>query len=257
MLDEPFRRVISALILVAVGLFGGGQCVWAQDTYPRWFTSSPPAGERLLWAVGHAPAYSDLEAGMPQAKQDAYEALRRARRVILLGEKLYENAPGFGASMEGESYVETGLPDTLRAVSYLDSLRAGGMTLVLAAWAPEGTPPISSFKAERSFSETRPSWVKQAVQEGYGEGRAVGIAPRYYNLENSWNEAEDEARKKLAFKAATKVRSLNKKSDDIQHDVQSMLTGVLLRHLQVQDRWADSEYCYVLMKGVVEKVFTQ
>lgn len=251
------RYATAAVILVGVGFFGVDQCVWAQDAYPSWFKSPPPAGQDLLWAVGYASGNGQIDEGMPEAKDDAYAALRRARRGIVLGEKLYENAPGFGASLEGESFVEMGLPDTLRAVSYVDSLNVAGMTLVLAAWSPEGTPSISAFQSESPFSDTPPSWVDNEGRGRQGVGHAVGIAPRYYNLENSWTEAEKEARRKLAFKAATKVRSLNKNADETQHSVQSMLTGVLLRHVQVQERWADDQYCYVLMKGVVEKVFTQ
>ena len=119
--------MVLILALVVVGL-GGGQYAQAQHTYPSWF-KRPPSSGNGLWAVGYAPAYSSLADGMPEAKRDAYTALRRAQRVIIMGEKLYEDAPGYGTSMEGESFVETGLPDTLRSVSYVDSLRAGGMTL--------------------------------------------------------------------------------------------------------------------------------
>ena len=99
--------------------------------------------------------------------------------------------------------------------------------------------------------------MKQELQKGHEGQRVVGIAPRYYNLETSWRTAEKRARRKLAFKAASKVRSLNKSTAEWQHDVQSILTGVLLRELQVVARWADEENCYVLVEGTVEKVFSQ
>jgi hypothetical protein len=248
-------EVACVLALVVVGS-GGGQCVQAQPTYPAWF-KTPPSGGNALWSVGYAPAYSRLSDGLPAAKEDAYQALRVARRVIIMGEKLYQEAPGYGASMEGSSFVEMGRPDTLRSVAYLDSLKAGGMTLVLAAWGPDGAPSRPPPSGRSAFSDTRPDWVKQELEQGQGARQAVGIAPRYHNLETSWRTAEKRARRKLAFKAASKVRSLNKSTAEWQHDVKSILTGVLLRELQVVARWADDENCYVLAEGTVEKVFTQ
>jgi hypothetical protein len=197
---------------------------------------------------------------LPAAKKDAYESLRRAVRVVVIGEKLYEAAPGYATAVQGERFVETGLPDTLRAVTYVDSLRAGDMTLVLAAWSETGSPSSPGTEGARSsFAQTPPSWVQQALE---GEGaagrqsaqRAVGIAPRYYNLESSWELAEKRARRKLAFRAATKVESLDKSTQDYRHNVRSVTTGVDLRNVQVHARWADEENCYVLTTARVEDV---
>jgi hypothetical protein len=196
---------------------------------------------------------------MPAAKESAYEALRRAVRVVVIGEKLYEAAPGYGTAVKGESFVETGLPDTLRSVTYVDSLTAGDMTLVLAAWSDAEVPSGASMAGGRApFSKKPPAWVQQALSGGSGSAeaarRAVGIAPRYYNLETSWKQAEKRARRKLAFRAATKVKSLDKSTEDYRHDVRSMTTGVDLRDVQVLARWADDENCYVLTTARVEDV---
>lgn len=256
------RDLLLPVFLVAlVAAAGGGPCAWAQseDRYPAWFRSPPPAGDGVLWAVGYAPAYSDLKDGMPTAKTNAYESLRRALRVVIIGEKLYEAAPGYGTSVQGKSFVETGLPDTLRSVSYVDSLRAGDMTLVLAAWSESGPPPRPPGGQSRAaFSEQPPAWVERALSGGGDDDRtarrAVGIAPRYYNLETSWTQAEKRARQKLAFRAATKVKSLDKSTEDYRHDVRSVTTGVDLRRVQVLARWADDENCYVLTTARVEDV---
>lgn len=247
------------IALVVVGS-DGGQRVQAQNrqnTYPSWFKSTPPSSS-VLWAVGYAPAYSSVTEGLDKAKRDAYEALRRARRVVVMGEKLYEAAPGYSTSKQGESFVEIGLPDTLRSVSYVDSLNAAGMTLVLASWTKAEAPSLSPSAERRvSFSKKRPPWVKQGMKGALEGGRAVGVAPRYYNLENSWTLAEKRARRKLAFKAATKVRSLDKNTEDWQHDVRSVITGADLRKVQVLARWADDENCYVLVKGTVHEVLVK
>mgnify|MGYP006290222877 CR=1 FL=1 len=252
--------LLFALFVALIAAGGGGQCAWAQSEprYPSWFHTTP-SGTETLWAIGYGPAYSDLHDGMPAAKNDAYESLRRAVRVVVIGEKLYEAAPGYATAVQGERFVETGLPDTLRAVTYVDSLRAGDMTLVLAAWSESGSSARATVSRARSaFSKKPPSWVEQALEGGgtdrQAAQRAVGIAPRYYNLETSWERAEKRARRTLAFRVATKVKSLDKSTQDYRHNVRSMTTGVDLRDVQVRARWADEENCYVLVSARVADV---
>jgi len=251
--------------MLILPLLGTGQRLQAQETapspYPRWF-KAPPLSDGTLWAVGYAPAYTDLETGMREAKMDAYESLRRARQVIVVGERLYEATPGREGAFRGEHFVERGLPDTLQSITYIDSVNTAGMTMVLAAWPAEEPGSLSVSRAPRqtSFSKAPPSWVSDpdSLTESNGPStpgeRTVGIAPRYYNLENSWQAAERTARRKLAFEAATRVRSLNKLTEDWRNSVQSITTAVHLRHVQVQSRWANETHCYVLMEGTVVDV---
>lgn len=248
-----FRLIAFALALVVV-LSGGGRRVQAQDAYPTWFRA-PPSSDSVLWAVGYAPGYADPQDGMPAAKTDAYEALRRARRVVLMGEKLYESAPGFGTAAQGKDFVELGRPDTLRSVAYVDSAKAAGMTLVLAAWP--GDRDVSAPSGRTPFPQRRPAWVQASLSGSLEGSRAVGVAPRYYNLETSWRRAEKRARQKLAFQAATSVRSLDKSTEDWRHDVRSVTTGVDFRRLQVRARWADDEHCYVLVEARVEEILVK
>lgn len=248
-----FRLIAFAFALVVV-LSGGGQRVQAQDAYPTWFRA-PPSNDSLLWAVGYGPGYADLQDGMPAAKSDAYESLRRARRVVVMGEKLYESAPGYGTAAQGRDFVELGRPDTLRSVAYVDSAKAGGMTLVLAAWP--GDRERSAPPGRTPFPESRPAWVQASLNGSLEGARAMGTAPRYYNRETSWRRAEKRARQKLAFQAATSVRSLDKNTEDWRHDVRSVTTGVDLRRLQVRARWADDEHCYVLVQARVEEILVK
>jgi hypothetical protein len=195
---------------------------------------------------------------MDAAKADAYERLRRDHRVTLQGEKLYESAPGFQTSFEGARFTNTGLVDTLRSVRYVDSLNAGGMTLVLATRTPEGSSrkrPVPSGRV--SFSEASPSWVQTEVEGSSKVARAVGQSSRYYYLQNSWRRAEKRARRKLAFKTAAKIRRLGKNTEDWRHDVTSIQTKVRLRRVQTLSRWADEERCYVLVEGTVEDVLIE
>jgi hypothetical protein len=208
-----------------------------------------------LWAVGYARGYSALSAGMDSARADAYERLRRNLRAVLRGEKVYESAPGFQMSFEGARFTETGLPDTLRSVAYVDSLTAGGMTLVLATWTPTGSPPSGPPPGARApFPETPPSWVRGGAPADGNRARAVGRAPRYYYLENSWRRAEKRARRRLAFQAASKIERLEKTAEGWRHGVTSMQTEVRLRRVQAIARWGNEETCYVLVEGTVDEV---
>jgi len=211
-----------------------------------------------LWAVGYARGYNTLEAGLAAAKRDAYARLRRDRRRILEGEKLYEGAPGFQTSFEGASFANTGLPDTLRSVAYVDSLRVGGMTLVLAAWAPSRGPPDARPAGRRaSFADASPLWIQNGVDGDSARARAVGRASRYYYLEHSWRRAETRARRRLAFQAGAKIERLKESTEDWRHDVTSVQTRARLRNVQTLARWADGETCYVLVEGTVDEVLIE
>lgn len=251
MRDWASASVALALALVVAGVWGG-QRVWAQDPYPSWFHNRPTTGPDTLWAVGYGPAYAEREDGVEIAKADAYESLRRSRSVTLLAETFYEAGLGFSTSLEGRRVVEMGLPDTLHSVSYVDSVRTAGMTLVLVAWAPDGQPSLPAVGRGISFSASRPRWVKSGPSGTVAGHQAVGIAPRYYHLENSWTLAEKRARRTLAYETVTKVQRLNKSTESWRHDVQSVITGVRFRNTQVQARWADDEHCYVLLTGLID-----
>jgi hypothetical protein len=209
-----------------------------------------------LWAVGYARGYNTLEAGLAAAKRDAYARLRRDRRRILEGEKLYEGAPGFQTSFEGANFTNTGLPDTLRSVAYVDSLRVAGMTLVLAAWAPSRAPPDRPSGRRAPFADA-PPWIQNGVNGDSARARAVGRASRYYYLEHSWRRAETRARRRLAFQAGAKIERLKKSTEDWRHDVTSVQTRARLRNVQTLARWADGETCYVLVEGTVDEVLIE
>jgi len=240
--------------MLTAGLVGTSNALAQKPSYPAWFRQMPTS-DSALWAVGYARGYRTLSAGMEAAKTDAYERLRRGRRMTIKGEKLYENAPGFQMSFEGARFTEMGRPDTLRSVTYVDSAKAAGMTVVLAAWTPGGAPPSlsSSFKGKTSFSKTPPSWVQAGPKMGAKRKRVLGRASQYYHRENSWTQAEKRGRHRLAFQAASKIERLQKNTNDWEHDVISIQTKVRLRHAQTVARWSGGNTCYVLVEGIVEE----
>lgn len=164
------RRLLSAALVGLVLVLTCGQDASAQGAqYPAWFRSMPEP-EQALWAVGYARGYDALSAGMDSARADARERLRRNRGMVLRGEKLYESAPGFQMAFEGARFTERALSDTLRSVVYADSLTAGGMTLVLAAWpAPDSL--------QDSLASSRESSGKQGLSK-----RALGVRSRVSRL---------------------------------------------------------------------------
>ncbi|MCS3682561.1 hypothetical protein GGP72_003224 [Salinibacter ruber] len=285
--------LLAVTVALAPALTGSRDATAQEAQYPSWFRFMPETmPKQTLWAVGYARGYSDLSAGMDSARADAYDRLRRNRQVVLQGEKLYESAPGFQMSFEGGRFTETGLPDTLRSVTFVDSAAAGGMTLVLAAWSPpDSSGDRSSLRKNNSseealskrasqrlgpFSNAPPSWVENGASGpggsnassgsgGSGDGgrfgesgrtRAVGRAPRYYYLENSWRRAEKRARRELAFQAASKIERLEKNARGWRHGVMSVQTKARLSRVQTVARWAGGETCYVLVEGTVEEKVT-
>ncbi len=242
--------LVAATALVAAATGG----TWSQQSsaFPAWFFQMPRQ-QGVLWAVGYAPAYTDPSVANEHAKRDAYERLRRARRVHLSGEQLFERLSGRGLSYRGERFDVTGYPDTLEGVSYVDSARAEDMALVLAAWTP---PSGGSVEAPRSVrrrvarSASAPDWIRRdAVVEA--RVRAVGTSTRYYHLENSWDAAERHALRRLATTVAADVRRLDRSVDGHSHTVMSQRTAVTLRNVQVVARWLNEEACYVLMEAAV------
>lgn len=243
------RYILLPVLLVGLG----SSSAFAQsEGYPGWFQSMP-SSEEELWAVGYAPSYFYFESGVEEAKADAYERLRRAYQVTISGEQFFEAVPGGEAAFRGQDFSEEQLPDTLRSVSYADSAQVGGMTLVLAGWAPgdEEADPPASLRGRGPFSEEPPAWA----QESDGDvRRAVGIAPRYYRAESSWQLAERRARRQIAFRAGTQLQALHRAIGERRRSIWRAITSVQLRHVQTKARWTDGDLYYVLVSGTVGEV---
>lgn len=226
-----------------------------EDRYPRWFISQPTQGG--LWAVGYSRAYASRQTARDSAKMDAYARLRNQVSFTIQSERIFAASPGQPLSFAGAEAVLAPIADTLENVVYLDSAVTNGMALVLAH-LPHDTQKspcdeescISSTRAV--FAEHAPKWTQQdlpASKTGHLYG--VGIARRYYHLENSWKLAEKRAWWELASRNATQVDGLERTKGRTREKIMSLEVAAVVRNAQVIARWTDGDAVYVLVKGQV------
>lgn len=254
--DRPPRKInnhaaCTLLLALVLGVASGGWTpVAAQPTtYPGWFLETP-RDAHALFAVGYARDYDDARIAYARARADARTRLRHARRLTLRGEQLFETLPGRGAAFRGDSFTEEAAIDSLRHVAFLDSMQTAGMTLVLAAWHPDGQAVrLDAASAARCpMSAAPPAWTRHAPRPERGV-RAVGVAPRYFYPESSWDAAERHARQQLALHVTTQFRQLHRFLDGSLHTVMAARTDVVLHHVQVLARWQDDAAAYVLVEA--------
>lgn len=94
-------------------------------------------------------------------------------------------------------------------------------------------------------SMSTPQWVEH-IPESSAYWYAVGIAPKYYYETSSWFQAEQEARKYLAFSKGISIRDLTKVSRSGESK-QVLEVEVEVKNIEVIARWRSREndlfYC--------------
>ncbi len=93
-----------------------------------------------------------------------------------------------------------------------------------------------------------PQWVEH-IPESSIYWYAVGIAPKYYYETSSWSQAEQEARKYLAFSKGIFIRDVTKVSG-WGESKQVLEVNVELKNIEVIARWRDikNDLFYCLLR---------
>jgi hypothetical protein len=93
-----------------------------------------------------------------------------------------------------------------------------------------------------------PQWVEH-IPESSTYWYAVGIAPKYYYETSSWSQAEQEARKYLAFSKGISIRDVTKVSG-WGESKQVLEVNVELKNIEVIARWRDikNDLFYCLLR---------
>jgi hypothetical protein len=90
-----------------------------------------------------------------------------------------------------------------------------------------------------------PQWIEH-IPESTTYWYAVGIAPKYYYETSSWFQAEQEARKYLAFSKGVSIKDVTKVSESGESQ-QVLEVNVELKNIEVVARWRnlknDLFYC--------------
>jgi hypothetical protein len=97
-----------------------------------------------------------------------------------------------------------------------------------------------------------PKWVEH-LPESATYWYAVGIAPKYYYETSSWFQAEQEARKYLAFSKGVSIKDVTKVSGSGESK-QDLEVNVELKNIEVVARWRDikNDLFYCLLRCPIQ-----
>jgi hypothetical protein len=103
----------------------------------------------------------------------------------------------------------------------------------------------SSVQSRNVESVGAPSWIEH-IPESSTHWYAVGISPKYYYETSSWFQAEQEARKNLAFSKGISIKDLTKVNGSGESK-QVLEVHVELKNIEVVERWRNIQndlfYC--------------
>lgn len=210
--------------------------------YPPWFFKLPQESG-VQFAVGLSRAYAKHESSVSQAARDAMHQLRIAKETTIRGERLFQMLPGGRTVYQGEVFMEQ--PGQAATPCLLDTVEASGMVMVLAA---SRRPDNYDSEVQIDPQHSPPSWVTDIPKKGTGI-YAVGMARVYYYEENSWREAERQARQELAYSIAARQRRLFKGTKESSAGVIASATAVRLTGVQTLERWRSKSVCFVLIRA--------
>lgn len=209
------------------------------NTYPDWFVSPPRVPG--LTAVGYSPAYGDTSTSLRVAREDGIAALRVRGGVRLRAEYLQEILTDGSVAYRGEDFAE----DTLGSVSsaaVADSAFLFRMVLVLVS-----SDSLRVRSRRIAFASRAPAWIETTPPSDDGE-YSVGTSSAHFNEHEAWKEAERQARRSLAFAAATQMRSaMESRTGGTANGALIASTATELRDVEVRERWRDDRRLYVLI----------
>ncbi len=216
------------------------------STYPRWFWQMPHSNN-ALFAVGYAQTYFYRESSIEEATANGINVLAKYVSVRIQGERGFKDTK-FGPEFAGEFFkeeLEGGVLDFVKKNhKVIATETVGDITLVLLC-AGEA-PTLSSAKG---FDQKVPDWVSKLPKKS-GFVYAVGQSSPQFHEEETWQLAEYNARVGLALSFVSQLRSLGKRLDKGLSTASAVKTNVVLRRIQVVERWFDPEnrIPYVLVR---------
>jgi len=207
------------------------------SSYPKWFWQTPH-GNNALFAVGYAQTYFYRESSVEEATLNGISSLAKSVSVRVKGERGFKDTK-LGPEFAGEDFkeeLEEGVLDSVKKnYKVIATETVGNITLVLLCIGE--VPMLSS---EKGFNRNRPGWVSELPQR-HGFAYAVGQSAPQFHEEETWQLAEYNARVGLALSFISQLRSLGKKLDKSLSTASAVKTDVVLRRIQVVERWFDPE----------------
>jgi len=207
------------------------------SSYPKWFWKMPHSNN-ALFAVGYAQTYFYSESSVEEATTNGINNLAKSVSVRIKGERGFKDTR-LGPEFAGEAFkeeLEEGVLDSVKKdYKVIATEKVGNITLVLLCI---GEAPILS--SEKGFNRNPPGWVSEPPQR-QGFAYAVGQSSPQFREEETWQLAEYNARVGLSLSFISQLRSLGKRLDKNLNTASAVKTDVILRRIQVVERWFDPE----------------
>ena len=216
------------------------------SSYPKWFWQMPHSNN-TLFAVGYAQTYFYRESSIEEATANGIKILAKCVSVRIQGERGSKDTV-LGPEFAGEDFkeeLEEGVLDSVKKnYKVVATETVGNITLVLLCIGE--VPALSS---EKGFNREFPGWVSELPQR-HGFLYAVGQSDQQFHEEETWQLAEYNACLSLALSFFSQLRSLGKKLDMNLNTASAVKTDVVLKRIQVVERWFDPEnrIPYVLVR---------
>ena len=216
------------------------------STYPRWFWQMPHSNN-TLFAVGYAQTYFYRESSVEEATDNGINVLAKYVSVRIQGERGFKDTK-LGPEFAGEFFkeeLEGGVLDSVKKnYKVIATETVGDITLVLLC-----TGEAQTLSSAKGFDQKAPEWVSKPPKKP-GFVYAVGQSSPQFHEEETWQLAEYNARVGLALSFVAQLRSLGKRLDQGLSTASAVKTDVVLRRIQVVERWYDPEnrIPYVLVR---------
>ena len=209
------------------------------ERYPQFF-QQPTRGNLGVGFATHYPRSIDIS--ISRAHERALRLLAWSEKVRVTGERQFEQTAGGMLEFRGESIelLEIDLMDG--EACFFDSVFSGSRVWIQAARKPH-VPGLGELT---ELPREPPPWIAHPPPDGdmiYALGTA-SIAHR--DEPGSWEVASYNALVEIAFKARSRLRSLEVLEGETATGVHVLQVDTLLRGFRVIARWKDRHNIYVL-----------
>lgn len=232
-MEKITRRIVNIILLL--NLFCN---VINSQVFPRWFLEEERINCKIK-SVGYSDTSFFRDSSVSYALKNALENLSIKDSVGVIVENMYWKT-------EGESYVifskNNQYYDSLKSV---DNIKIAGIYFfknlcIVIITDKECTIDSKMMELIDARQMKKPIWI-ESLPSSRDYIYAKGESKKYFYLKSSWIEAEKNARINLAKSIKLKIQSLQKKNTLEYQDIKTEDTDVILKNIEVVQRWYDPE----------------
>jgi len=209
------------------------------ERYPQFFQQSTRDNQGVGFAT-YYPRSTDIS--MSLAHERALRLLAWSEKVRVTGERQFEQTVGGTLEFRGESIELLEIDPMDGEACFFDSVFSGRRVWIQAARKPH-VPGLGELT---ELPREPPPWIAHPPSDGdmvYALGTA-SIARR--DEPGSWEVATYNALVEIAFKAKSRLRSLEVLEGEMATGAHVLQVDTLLRGFRVIARWKDRHNIYVI-----------